>query len=226
MENYYPLLVDIILLAIIAISALSGRRRGLIKTLSWLITLFLAFTLSGFLANKTTPFLAKQFVYPKIEEVITIKTDDFTSQAIPATKESLKELLTDINIPPKYIDSVLNHIPENFSDDTKTQKTAKEAFEAAVTNLSELIIHPILCIIYFVLLCIIISFLLKFINILSKIPGINSVNKLLGFVFGLLLGLITAVIIAKALHSFNYILTDELVAKTHLLKQLFNLFSI
>ncbi len=226
MESYYPLLIDIILLAVIVISALSGRHRGLIKTLSWIITLFLAFTLSGFLANKTTPLLAKQFIYPKIEEVITVRTEDFTTVEIPTKRQDLKDLLSDVDIPEKYIDSVLSHLPEKFSDVTDTRETSKKAFEAAVTDLSELIIHPILCIIYFILLCIIISFLLKFINILSKIPGINSVNKFLGFVFGLLLGLIIVSIIVRILHSFNYILTNELIGKTRLLKQLFAVLSI
>ncbi|MBQ5777298.1 MAG: adenylosuccinate synthetase, partial [Oscillospiraceae bacterium] len=64
------IITDLAAIAILLISALHGRRRGFIKTISGLLALVLAFFLSSTLANATTPHISEKYVAPYINQAI------------------------------------------------------------------------------------------------------------------------------------------------------------
>ena len=109
------LTVDVVTVVLLMFFALRGRSRGLVRTLSGILALLLAFWGAGFLAQETSPYLSSKYVEPWIyESVMPSMTQDAVS-APPASEaevtSSLGSALSDLG----FTDSLLKSFFNDFS---------------------------------------------------------------------------------------------------------------
>jgi len=206
------IVIDIITVAIIILSALAGRKRGLIKTLSGIVALILSFSIAGFLANATTDKVSDEIVKPHVESFLNSQIDSTIERTPESDTSVVSDILANLGLPPEVIENALH-------------ESISAPISSATDFLAQKITYALLFCIYFILSLIITTLLLKLVNLAAKFPGLNFVNKLAGLIFGILWGYLIVMALSFILLQFRIFLTDELVSQTFVLKFISN-FSI
>lgn len=214
----YSVLADIITVALIILFALRGRKRGLVKTVAGILVVIIAFFGAGYLANLTTPYISENFVEPKIRNYIVPQ-----SEAVEASKaeeprdadgisESISKMLIKIGIPQDTVTEAVG----SFSFD------GENSISGAITDISDTIsqkiTYAVSCLICFVLLILILSLLVRLINMFTKIPGLNFINKTGGLLLGLVFGYIAISLTAAILTNTGILLSKDILEKTIILR--------
>jgi len=177
-----PWIIDLIIVAIIAIFIFLGYRRGLtgsiLKILSFVIAIVIAVILfkpvSNFVINNT-------LIDEKIEEaIVSIVEED-------VNKEGKVE--EDTNLPQSMVDYI-NESVENAADDMK-----KTIIEQSAKNISIAIINAGVGLIVFILARFALVFVKAITNLITELPIIKQVDKLGGIIYGLISGIIIILII-------------------------------
>lgn len=211
-----PMIVDIITVAVLVFSALRGRHRGLIKTLTGIIALILAFSLAGFLAKETTPYIADKYVSPYITSAVNYKTEELSESNTATSPDSAVDIFIKLGISEEIVGDAVS----DFTD--AMTKSFIKPIVAMTNSVAYKITYSVLFVIYFILSLLILLFLLKIVNLASKIPGINFINKTLGLILGLILGYLIVMVLSFILLKLGIGLTDELVSSTSVLKFIMN----
>ena len=188
--------VLIAVLAIVALFALSGIHRGLIKMIYSIVslvgTLIVVFLLlpvaTGVIKDNTK-------IYQNLEQVVSEKM-------IPETEYTGVDQ-------DKIIDSM--GLPEVIKDIVRENNTAEKYIELGVSTLREYVIKTVADIIFnvaafiiaFIVVFIIFRILFGLINILASLPIIHGVNKLAGGAAGFVLGMTMVWIIFGLLSVFG-----------------------
>jgi len=161
-------LIDLILVALIAISNFIGYKKGLIKVAFGLVSFVLAIIISVILYKPVSNFIINNT--PLDEKIESVISEKFTSS--------------------ETSDEEINNIVANYFSNVK-DATAP----IVVDTISKTIINISCMIIVFVVSKIILAFF-KFIgDLIAKIPLIKQVNSAGGFLYGLLKGFIIVYIL-------------------------------
>ena len=161
-------LIDIILIAIIALTTFIGYKKGLIKVAFGLISFLLAIVIAVVLYKPISGFIIKYTTLDdKIEE--TVESKIFSSNS---TKEETDNFIA------------------NYYSDIKNATTAIIA-----KNISQTIINIGCMIIVFIISNIILLFFKFSGDLIAKLPLIKQFNSAGGFIYGLLKGFILVYII-------------------------------
>lgn len=154
-------LLDLIIIAIIALFSLAGYKKGLIKVAFGLVSFVLAIAISVTLYKPVSSFIID---YTTIDDTI---------------EKTISERLTSSNITKEETNNIISNYFTNFANNS----TALIA-----DSISKTIINIACIIIVFIISKIILLFF-KFIgDLISKIPLIKQVNNIGGFLYGLLKG--------------------------------------
>ena len=202
------IITDLAAIAILLISALHGRRRGFIKTISGLLALVLAFFLSSTLANATTPHISEKYVAPYINQAI----EKEPQAEAAATPENLSNLFSEIGIPEAIVSDAIADISDAIS------QSIIKPITAMTHTVAYKITYAVLFIIYFVISLILLKLLMKVVNLASKIPGVNFLNKTFGLILGLISGYLIISILSFILVQTGFYLTPALISETTVLK--------
>lgn len=154
-------LIDLILIAIISLSAFIGYKKGLIKVAFGLVSFILAIVISVALYKPVSNFIVEH-----------TPIDDYIEQTIYERLDST-EITTEEteNIVSNYFHNLKNASTNVIADSIST----------TIINIS--------CIIIVFIISKIILLFFKFIgDLISKLPLIKQVNNIAGFLFGLLKG--------------------------------------
>lgn len=161
-------LIDIILIAIIALTTFIGYKKGLIKVAFGLISFLLAIVIAVVLYKPISGFIIKYTTLDdKIEETVESKISSSNS-----TKEETDNFIA------------------NYYSDIKNATTAIIA-----KNISQTIINIGCMIIVFIISNIILLFFKFSGDLIAKLPLIKQFNSAGGFIYGLLKGFILVYII-------------------------------
>ena len=196
--------VDIIIVVILVICAIKGLLDGFVKA-------FLSFfiVIAGVVAAKIfSPALVgaiktKTTLYENISQKISQKMAlVFTGNATPSDVTDSARLH---NIP----DSMAKHL-EKFIDSTnKTIGSSAQAFGENAANIIVTAISFIAILLVVILVCKLIVLLL---DKVMSLPVLNTLNKLGGFVVGIIKGVLFAVIISTLLYSLNVFLQLDVLS--------------
>ncbi len=177
-----PLIVDLASAAILLFSALRGRSRGLIKTLAGILAVILAFSCAGFLAEKSTPYISEKYVSPYITSAIEPKSEELTPQEAASDPAAVGEIFLELGFSE-------NIVRDAISDFTAAMtKSIAEPIVAMTNSIAYKLTYSVLFVIFFLLSLLVLTLLFKILNLASKIPGINFINKTLGLILGIILG--------------------------------------
>ena len=175
------MVLDIILAAVLVIAFLTGVRQGLVKSI-WRLAAWIITGIAVYIALE--PVVEFMSTTPLYEKIYTSAYDIFSKEASTAAFSGLPEWLGKS----KELTAVVN---EN------TAFIAENVAEA----IADIIIKAISAVGLFVVIRLVLSILFRIINIASRLPVINGVNKLLGGVFSLI-SIMICVYLILALASF------------------------
>lgn len=180
----YVILIGVI--AVLALSALYGYKRGFIHIVLSMVAMLVTFVLAALL---TVPVSAMISSATPLDENI---------------KKSVSSLVTEANVVDVTTISNLN-LPEQIED--VLIEGASEAVdgvtEYVVDTVSDLILKAITFFILIIIIYIIVRIVIFILDFISKLPVINSINKTGGLVVGLVQGLLIVWIGCLILTAFS-----------------------
>lgn len=202
----FPIVLDVIAVAILLFFLWRGKRRGFIKTIAGILILILAFTGAGLLAKSTAPAISEAFVTPRIAEFLTPK-----AEALPdSTPGAFYNMLLDIGVPESLAQSITDSSPMN------------DMLLNASKTLGEKVTYALLCLIYFIALLILLKFIFRLLDRVFDLPVLNFVNTLGGLLCGGILGYLLLMLLGTILLNAGLFLDQTTLSQTYILKFIIN----
>ena len=182
-----PVIIDAVVVLILVGFTIFGARRGLLQTLAGLVIVVVALvgagmiaaTFSGPAAKLAAPLIEKQ-IEKKIDAAIA---ESASAESLPGTEDSqLEELLSLLGLDAEVRGSLAEKAQDTVRD------TGVSVAAAVVTSIAQSIIYGVLYILSFAALTVLLHVLFKAMGLLTKLPGIHSLNALGGGLLGLIEG--------------------------------------
>lgn len=174
----------IVVLAILIINGLMGMKAGLIKTVFSLFSMIIAVVLTLWVSPYINNYMRNSDnIYEGISSKV-VKMLPFSEKEI--VDKGQEEFIQELSLPQSLKDSLIKN---------NTAKVYKEmaidSFQDYVSNyLTGVIINGMAFIITFVIVLILLWVICFALNIVSKLPLLNQINKTAGLVAGLVHGLV------------------------------------
>lgn len=199
-------IADFIFMGFVALMAVIGSSRGLVRSLlglgSIVLSLFLAFTLY--------PMVSDTLARSTVGTVVTEKVEAMFGQN-PQGTEQIQELDPATNEKIESIPAVLQETAQNAGTQIK-KSVAEQVCSAAMNLISMLLV--------FLLVRLLIWLISKTLDLVTKLPVIHGCNKILGGLFGvissvlivyLLLGLLTFTSLLNTTGDFGRTVQNSLL---------------
>lgn len=200
------LIIDIILVAVFALTVFLAAKKGFIKTLLDFAAIIMAFVLAFALSAPAAQAVYDSFVEDIIIDAVTSQIDESDFDATVAAKEvvGVFEELPDVVI--DLADAIgvdFDEIIKNIDFD-KIEPT--DSVKRLVQKVAQPVAVRIMSGVFFIILAVIFIIILKVVVVLignvAKLPVIGQADKLLGAVFGALKGIILVALICTLLKAF------------------------
>ena len=210
-----PILIDILIVAALVFFAWRGERRGFILTLCSLVAVLVAFVGATSNTNAAAPKVA-EYIQPKLEQSIQ-ETLDEKAQEVDLIDyfqaEDVMAALREKGGVYEWAADSLEDILRDADFSSYTQQAAKTA-AALAGQLSRSILFPIV----FLLLLIAWFFVSHALDLVSKVPVINSLNHGLGGAIGLIKGVVVVYVAVWHLCGPLGAIPPQMTQETHLLR--------
>lgn len=199
------LLFDFIIILILLFFVVMGKKKGFVLTLCGLVALLIAFVGASLLARYASPPIAEA-----ITPQITTALEEYIQEELPHMDgdDSIYTALKEWG----FYNQLVDDMEESFSD------TSGELLSTIASTIAHSICYLILFLVTFVLVLIGWYFLSHTIDLVFKLPGLNLLNTWGGAALGLVRGCLILFVFAWAMQYFGTIISEEIVAKTYLLK--------
>ena len=180
-----PVIIDAVVVLILAGFTVFGAKRGLLRTLAGLVIVVVALVGAGMIATTFSGPAAK-LAAPLIEKQIEKKIDAAIAESAPSSHvdedSQLEGLLSLLGLDTEVRSSLMEKTRDTVRD------TGVSAVTAVVTGVAQSMIYGVLYILSFVALTVLLHVLFKAMGLLTKLPGLRSLNALGGGVLGLIKG--------------------------------------
>jgi uncharacterized membrane protein required for colicin V production len=174
----------IVVLAILAGNALVGLKVGFIKTVFSLISMIIAIVLTIWISPTVKDFMNNN---DKFHTYISEKVEKIVKPEVEKNKNEQKDTIIDkLPLPKSIREGISNNDKVKASESASTKKLTSYIVEYLVGT----IINALAFIVTFAVTLIILWLICFALNLISKLPGINSVNKTAGLLAGLVHGLV------------------------------------
>lgn len=218
-----PIIIDLIFVALLILFAALGAHRGFILTLCSLLAVIVALVGANIVADTLAPKVAES-IQPKIEQAISqqlneaLRNTQFTGvsgdaatspEEIPAA--GVLEVLRESKLYQGFVDSVEKALEDGVS------ATAASAAAQVAAVIAGQIARGLLFIAAFFLILLAWTILSHALDLVAKLPGLNSLNHGLGGIMGFIKGLIILYLAAWALCDLTGVIPRETAEQTHVL---------
>lgn len=200
-----------------------GHKRGFIKTVSGVVALVAALVLSSMLAGPVSGFVYDTFVEPPVLEELTAQIGEGSPAAgqLDAALEGMPAFIT-TRLAANGLDSgaaVLERLGGTEEGETVAQSITRQIVEPVATPL----LRSLCMLILFFVLFIVATILLKAVDLVAKLPLLKQINKGLGSLAGVVLGLLWVMVVVTALQLIANVgwfefLTPALLEETILIQ--------
>lgn len=178
-------LLDLIIIAVLAVMFITGYSRGFIKTLFDLLSMVITFALTYYLYPFVSKFIMTETsIYKNLAESIS-ETFDFEKLLQGAvSKESQFDAIKALPLPENFKEMLTsNNNPEMFKLLDVSSFT-----DYISSSLASIVVNIVVFIILFIVIYIVLTLVVNMLNLISKLPILNKMNKLSGGALGLILG--------------------------------------
>jgi hypothetical protein len=193
------MVIELIFILILVVSTLSGYRKGLLMSLCTLLVLVLC-GLGASLAQEMFTPKAVEFLEPSVEQMVAqeirqqVQTD--TDQALSEAGDA-GDILGDLG-------AMLGvDLTQTVTDSTETlvEAAAQSVAKAIVEPLAGLLIY----LVAFLILYLVLHGAALAINVVDRLPGIHTLNRLGGAVLGFSTGLLVLVLLVGVGQKAGYL---------------------
>ena len=204
------IIIDIVVCLLILIIAFICYRRGFLATLlglcGSLVSLFAAFKLSPVVAD----LLYDKLFKAKIAAGIAEKLNGTFSSTADAVKSVVPEFIT------RSAGTIGINISEAVggSSLSNTAVLAEDIESSVVSPVVLLILRVVIMLLLFVLISFLVRLLAKIFKGFNSIPLVGPLNRLLGFLLGIVNGAVLAIVICAALSSLVTVFGGKLLFLT------------
>lgn len=203
-------ILDLIIVAIVVIYICISAKRGFVRTVielvGFFLSIYLAFTLGGIIANSVYDNAVEPAIVEGVAEKINVSAHATVDETVDDVWNSLPEFVVKTAENFDITSNTLREtISENFANNADATTFAKSATETIVKPVLIPLIKAVISLILFVVLLFVIKLLAKIINKVFDLPIIGGINKFLGGIIGLLKGFAVSyifVIVALLIMSF------------------------
>ncbi len=179
--------LDIIIIIIIGISVLNGVIRGFIKTLFGLTSLIIALILTWMFTPVISDMVITETSFDEmisekvvellsVEELMTINLD--TTAAV--------EKLNELSLPGNIVDSLI----ENYTPQIIEGLKASGIGDYIGSSLSVMAVNALTFIVLFIVISLLLNALATLLDLVARLPVLKQMNRIGGFVIGLLIGVL------------------------------------
>ena len=229
------IIIDLILAAILIVSAVFAAKKGLIGTLFSLLGTVIAIVLSIILSGPVSGFIDSEFVNPSVKQYIINAVD--SSSVGKSYEEALNsiDVAAEIERMPEGLKTILELADINTDDIIAKANSVTDSSRAAKDNLINSIAAPIsgtisrviALVVLFIVLNIALWVVAKLVTaVFNALPLGGSINKVGGLIFGILRGLIIVFAISVLFSAMskgvdpnsNNIFSQKTIDSTFLLK--------
>lgn len=179
-------ILDLIIIGVLLIMFITGYSRGFIKTLFDLLSMVITFALTYYLYPFVSKFIMTETgIYKNLSESIS-KTFDFDKLLEGAvSKEMQFDAIKTLPLPENFKEILsANNNPEMFKLLDVSSFT-----EYISSTLASIVVNIVVFIVLFIAIYIVLTILVNMLNLISKLPVLNKVNKLSGGALGLIMGI-------------------------------------
>lgn len=168
----------LLVLAIILVNGLIGMKKGLIKVVFSMVSMFLAMVLTALISPTVTGMLSNNdtiytYVSDKVEQMV-----DANEEQVDSSNED--SFIENLRLPKSIKENLVENRDKGMSN-----------FKGYITeSISKIILKAAGFVLTFIVSLILIWVLSKVLDIISKLPVLNQINKSAGLIAGLVHGLI------------------------------------
>ncbi len=181
------LIATIVVAAILIFFLIWGFHRGFLRILLTTLALVVTVVLAGILTPYISSFLEGSFIGKAIDKKFGTYIEEYVDNPLVNQVSEAQELVIEKLPLPKFIRKDISE--KNTSAEYVEMKVSKfsDYLKARLVNL---VLAAIAFIILIILIYLIIRILMKLSRVISKIPIIGGVNRILGAILGLAEGLL------------------------------------
>ncbi len=191
------IVADLILLFVFLFFVIRGARRGFVRSAFSLIKPIGAILIAVFLCRPIGEFLFEHHLFDGIVDAIATALRDIVQAEDFAGKYEGQTIVG--------FSGIIGVLFSLFGDNELVEKLAGlvTGDESVITEIAENITSAAAVVITFIVLLILGGIIMKFVawllNLICKLPGLNFINKLLGLVFGVVIGATIAWLLSYAI---------------------------
>lgn len=210
------ILIDLIFAAVFVLAMVRGAKKGFILTLCSLVAVIVALVGANLIADALAPKVA-QAIQPRLEQSIQKSLEEKALEVSAQDSLGVAEVLAALREKGGLYEWAADSLEGALQSTPGVSESI--AHQAAVTAsaLAGQVARGIIFAIAFLLVLIAWFFLSHALDLVSKLPVINSLNHTLGGVIGAIKGLIIIYIAAWLLCSLTGTISMETAEKTYLL---------
>lgn len=212
----FPLIIDLILAGVLLLFIWLGARRGFILTLCSLAAVIVALVGANWVADTLAPKVALA-IQPQLEQSIQESLEEKALEV--SAQDSLA--VTDVLAVLKEKGGLYQWAAQGIEDALRSTPQLSEsiAHQAAVaaTAVAEQLARGLLFLVSFLLILILWAILSHALDLVSKLPVLDGINRTLGGVLGAVKGLVILYVAAWILCDLTGKIPPETAEQTYLL---------
>lgn len=214
-----PILLDVLLVAVLLFFTLRGAKKGFVLTLCSLVAVVVAFLGANLLADAMAPKVAEA-IQPKLEQVIVEQLNEAIGQldfsqmdSLPPTAEDIPvtgvlEVLRENELYKQFLGGIEDALNEGAA------ATAASAASRVAAAVAAQLARGIIFLVGFVVVLLAWTLLSHALDLVAKLPVLNTLNSGLGGVIGLVKGVAIAYVAVWALYSLSGYVSAEMMEQT------------
>lgn len=214
MEN--PMVIDLILAAVLVLFIWLGAKKGFILTLCSLVAVLVALVGANLIADALAPKVADA-IQPKLEQSIQESLEEKALEVSAQDSLGVADALAALREKGGLYEWAAGGLEDILSATPDASESIAHQAAAAASALAEQVARSVLFAVAFLLVLVAWFFLSHGLDLVSRLPVINSLNHTLGAVLGAVKGLLILYIVAWVLCSLTGAVSPATARETRLL---------
>lgn len=214
MEN--PIIIDLILAAVLVLFIWLGTRKGFILTLCSLLAVIVALVGANLISDALAPKVAES-IQPRLEQSIQESLEEKALEVSAEDSLGVAEVLAALREKGGLYEWAADGLEGALTTTPGLSESIAHQAAVAASALAEQLARGIIFSVAFLLVLVAWFFISHALDLVSKLPVIDSLNHTLGGVIGAVKGLIIIYIAAWVLCGLTGVISMETAEGTYLL---------